>query len=149
MIIFKDDADDGLDPLPVRKGCWGGPCACSGSCLEIIGEVPRKEYLDFVDKFISVEDWIKKNMKKKDPPSRSEKEYTIHLRTNPTIRTKLAEKKLGFKWNPDTHKIKGIENLAKFFNDYCAIDKDAEIYTWPKLDEDESDIVHNSLRSDL
>ena len=37
----KDLDNPNLDMLPIRNGCSGGPCACSGYCQRIQGFVKR------------------------------------------------------------------------------------------------------------
>lgn len=60
MIVFKEDIDSGIDPLPVRNGC-SGPCACSGFCRIIIGYIDRTKYIEFMTKFVSFENFIEAN----------------------------------------------------------------------------------------
>lgn len=43
--VSQADVDNPeLDVLPVRQGCGGGWCACSGSCQKIVGHITRSEH---------------------------------------------------------------------------------------------------------
>lgn len=65
MIIENKDLDNKeLTVLPVRRGCSGGPCACSGYCQEIVGSIDRNLYEGFLRLYVSPDDWLKRNMGK-------------------------------------------------------------------------------------
>lgn len=50
--------------VPVRRGCGGGPCACTGACNKIVGYIHSQTYVDFMKSFVSVEDFLLQNMSK-------------------------------------------------------------------------------------
>ena len=42
--IEKSDLENmELDPLPIRRGCFG-ECACIGTCLDVVGYISRVDY---------------------------------------------------------------------------------------------------------
>lgn len=44
-LILKEDVDNiELASIPIRNGCSGGPCACSGYCTRVIAYITREEY---------------------------------------------------------------------------------------------------------
>lgn len=43
-VDFNDANNAELDPLPIRRGCGSFACGCSGSCMEVVGHIPRKDY---------------------------------------------------------------------------------------------------------
>ena len=51
------------DEIPVRIGCLkgGGPCECDGSCDKIIGKISMSKYLDFLESYVSPEEWVNQN----------------------------------------------------------------------------------------
>lgn len=60
--ILKSDLDNiELNKLPIRRGCIG-PCACSGYCKEVLAYIDRKEYEDFIEKYISLEEFLTKKI---------------------------------------------------------------------------------------
>lgn len=58
----KDLNNPELTMLPIRKGCGGGPCACSGYCREIAGDIDRTMYEAFLKMYVSHDDFFKRNM---------------------------------------------------------------------------------------
>lgn len=62
MYVDVEDISDEAQSFPVRQGCSGGPCACTGSCTTIVGHISREKYVDFMAKFVSVETFLSENM---------------------------------------------------------------------------------------
>lgn len=57
--IDKTDLDNGdLNLLPIRKGCSGGPCACLGTCRNIVGYVDRNEYEEFIRNYVTLDNFL-------------------------------------------------------------------------------------------
>lgn len=57
--IDKSDLENKeLQRLPIRKGCYGGPCACLGICQDIVGYVDRIEYEEFISNLVTVEEFL-------------------------------------------------------------------------------------------
>lgn len=56
-ILSCDLEDKNLDLLPIRRGC-SGRCGCLGTCLQIVGYIPRKEYENFLMKYKSIDDFL-------------------------------------------------------------------------------------------
>ncbi len=56
-ILSTDLENKELDVLPIRRGC-SGMCGCLGTCLQIVGHIPRKEYEDFLMKYKSIGDFL-------------------------------------------------------------------------------------------
>jgi hypothetical protein len=65
MIVLKEDYDnyDGVNLLPVRRGCGGGPCACMGTCKTIIGYIDYDVYNSFMNKYTSEREFIESNFR--------------------------------------------------------------------------------------
>lgn len=144
MIVSKEDLDSDINPLPVRKGCWGGPCACTGTCQKVVGEIERNRYTEFIKNYISPEEWLEQNMVKlvPKPPDYHNKKYSIWLRSVLNIRTKFAEKKMGFHWDRNGHfEIIGIKNLSEFLTQYQSIDENALLEIYPDLNDDEVSLI--------
>lgn len=47
-----------LEELPIRRGCYGGPCACLGTCTNIEGYIPRNVYENFMNYQITLEELL-------------------------------------------------------------------------------------------
>ncbi len=74
MNIDKKDFEARLNPLPVRKGCGAyGPCACTGSCSEIIGFIDFEIYEVFKKNYVSEEDFLNANIVLRDEPEPEKK----------------------------------------------------------------------------
>ena len=106
-----------------------------------MGEVERGGYLEFMKNYISPQEWIEQNMVKFVPDYHNKK-YSIQLRSALNIRTKLAEKKMGFHWDRNGHfEIIGIKNLSEFMTWYQSIDKNALLAIYPDLNDDEGSLI--------
>jgi len=58
FIDKSDLANTELQSLPIRRGCYGGPCACLGTCKNIEGYVDRGEYEEFVSSMVTINDFL-------------------------------------------------------------------------------------------
>jgi len=65
--IEKSDLENkDLQILPIRRGCYGGPCACLGVCKNIEGYIDRKEYEEFIEKFVSLDRFLSEKCNRKN-----------------------------------------------------------------------------------
>jgi len=83
MKIDDKDIEDGVRPLPVRRGCgaWG-PCACTGKCKQIIGYIDYDLYTYFLSNYVSQEEFVDMHMKaveKTEPQEVEPISFEMHL----------------------------------------------------------------------
>jgi hypothetical protein len=62
-INLTDLENKNLELLPIRRGCGAGMCACLGTCLQVIGYIPRKDYEEFIKTIPSTDEFLSKYVK--------------------------------------------------------------------------------------
>jgi len=137
IIEQKDLLNVELDPIPVRAGCFGGPCACMGTCHEIVGMIDRKKYHEFMSTFKTEEQFLQETMvphkeEKNTINNRSIKTIYISFPSDGGVKYKiLARLKLLFNFE----KVSLLENILstysfdennKFFDKMCTNWKELE-----------------------
>lgn len=50
------------NPLPIKRGCFGGPCACTGRCEEVIGYIDFEVYDVFKRNYEAELDFLERNI---------------------------------------------------------------------------------------
>lgn len=53
----KDLENKELISLPIRRGCKG-PCACLGTCMNIVGYIDRTEYEEFMKNYKTLDNFL-------------------------------------------------------------------------------------------
>ncbi len=139
MIVHNDDYLNTKEypiDIPVRNGCFGGACACSGYCKEIVGTIKRDVYTPFIENYIPIELFIETNFTEVIFKAEDEKDtiYDIHIVYTPNkMILYKAEKEMnlvlvkGLNGNGQQHyEIKSLEELKnsiiKFNTSYPQID---------------------------